>query len=67
MELHGKIPPRTNKPAAKRTEAENLDQGAYQYIWKHKWTQAEVDALPDSVRGIVTRYHKKQQAGAKQK
>ncbi len=64
---HKGKPPESSKPSAKRSEAENLDTAAARYIRTHKWTQAEVDALPELERGVIKPAFDKQQRGEKKK
>ena len=59
-EHHGKAPPSKNKPS---TPEEKSDKAARRFMRTHEWTQAEIDALPDVSREVVTKVIEKQKSG----
>ena len=58
IERHGKAPPYKRKPS---TPEEKADNAAYAFLRRHEWTQAEIDALPDVSREVVTKFIEERQ------
>ena len=64
---HGKMPPKIRKRAAQMSPEEKKDTAAGQFIRTHKWTQEEVDALPEVPQRIVKPIFERQQRGQRGK